>query len=256
LHAPELAQSEHGAKMEASNALFKGAILSEESVSHPDFDDLCGFTPAWIQPWILTLGRVRPLFTDTAQEALHDYDPIGAIAREIDPAQIRGRHVLDKVQYTWIKTMLECQILNWGGDRVDMANSMESRPPFLDHRLAAFAKTVPPSLRIHDGVEKWVLREAMKGILPEVLYKREKFAFMAPPANTDRKKGRAIREMVQTWMGREQVEQVGLFDADRVASFVEGYFEGSDPVVAKRNDIILNHLLGLHIIHQELVAPA
>ena len=41
--------------------------------------------------------------------------------------------LLDKAQYVWIKTMLEGQILTWGGDRVDMAHSMEARPAFLDH---------------------------------------------------------------------------------------------------------------------------
>ena len=55
-----------------------------------------------------------------------------------------GGHPLDKAQYTWSKCQLEGQILNWGGDRVDMANSMESRPAFLDHHLAAVAVQVPP----------------------------------------------------------------------------------------------------------------
>ena len=42
------------------------------------------------------------------------------------------------------------------------------------------------------------LREAMKGVLPEVLYKREKFAFMAPPSHTDTRKQAALRALA-TW---------------------------------------------------------
>ena len=64
--------------------------------------------------------------------------------------------------------MLEGQILTWGGDRVDMANSMEARPAFLGHHLAAAAVRVPPELRIKGKTEKYVLREAMAGLLPEV----------------------------------------------------------------------------------------
>ncbi len=121
---------------------------------------------------MLTLKEVQPLLTAEMREELADYDPVAAIAEQIDPKMLRGRHPLDKAQYTWIKTMLEGQILNWGGDRVDMANSMESRPAFFDHHLAELATTIPPELRIRNGVEKWVLREAMKGVLPKTLYER------------------------------------------------------------------------------------
>ena len=85
--------------------------------------------------------------------------------------------------------MLDGQILNWGGDRVDMANAVESRPVFLDHQLAAVAARVPPEYRIRDGKEKWVLREALRFAMPPFLYERRKFAFMAPPAH--RSSGRA-----------------------------------------------------------------
>jgi asparagine synthase (glutamine-hydrolysing) len=241
------------AKMRSRNAVFEGAILSEQSVEHPAWQDLCGFTPAWLQPWLLTLEDVRPLFSARARDALAGYDPARALAGAIDPAQLRGRHPLDRAQYTWSKTMLEGQILNWGGDRVDMANSMESRPPFLDHHLARVAMEVPPHVRIRDGVEKWVLREAVRGVLPEVLYRREKFAFMAPPAHTDAQKRRALGELIAARMGREQVEELGLFDAERVAGVLAAHAEERDPVRAKRSDIVVNHLLCVHLMHQDLV---
>ena len=82
--------------------------------------------------------------------------------------------------------MLEGQILTWGGDRVDMANSMEARPPFLDHELAEVATKLPPSMRIKGRTEKYVLREAMKGVLPETLSQtllrtRERALWPTPP---------------------------------------------------------------------------
>src|SRR5690606_1420531 len=112
------------AQMDASNAMFEGAILAEEQAVHPAWVELLGFTPAWIQPWMLTLEHARPLLAPTLREQLADYDPVAAIAAKIDRRQLEGRHLLDRVQYSWIKTMLEGQILTWGGDRVDMANSM------------------------------------------------------------------------------------------------------------------------------------
>lgn len=240
--------------MDKSNKLFKGAILAEEKASHPAFEDLCGFTPSWIQPWMATLELARPLLSDAAREELADYDPVHAIAEGIDPTQVSGRHPLDKAQYTWIKTMLEGQILNWGGDRVDMANSMESRPAFLDHHLAEAARLVPPSLRIHGNIEKWVLREAVKGVLPEVLYKREKFAFMAPPGHTEPGKRRALRALTDRWLSQKNVEEAGILDPERVQSFLADYGSDTDPVSLTRKDALLNHMIGLQILHDQFVA--
>ncbi len=239
--------------MEESNALFKGAILSEDQVSHEDFNKVCGFTPSWIQPWMQTLAIARPLLKDEILEEIKDYDPIAAIANSLDKDQIEGRHALDKTQYTWIKTMLECQILNWGGDRVDMANSMESRPAFLDHHVAEMAREIPPHYRIKGNTEKWVLREAMKNILPETLYKREKFAFMAPPGHTEKKKQNAIEHLIDTYMNEEKIKEVGLFDVQRLTSFLDDYRNDTDTVSLVRKDALLNHLIGLHIIYHQFL---
>ncbi|PRP95633.1 Asparagine synthetase 1 [Enhygromyxa salina] len=257
VHGP----AEHGAdegfaalrtKMQASNAVFEGAILAEQQAEHPAWNELIGFTPSWIQPWILTLARARPLLAPALREELADYDPIAAVAERIDRSQLEGRHLLDRVQYSWIKTMLEGQILTWGGDRVDMANSMESRPAFLDHHLAEYARQIPPSYRIHGGTEKWVLREAMRGILPKVLYEREKFAFMAPPSNTDPVKRAAVDALVERYASRDACEAAGILDPDRVAELLAR--NSDDRAEAVRDDILINHVLGLQILHEEFVA--
>jgi asparagine synthase (glutamine-hydrolysing) len=241
-------------KLEQSNALFRGAILSESQMSHRAFDEKCGFTPSWIQPWMQTLEIARPLLHDSLLEELNNYDPIQAIADTIDMKQVRGRHALDIAQYTWSKTMLEGQILNWGGDRVDMANSMESRPAFLDHHVAEAAVTIPPELRVRGFTEKWVLREAMKAVLPETLYKRQKFAFMAPPGHTDERKRVALQKLIDSHMDREHVEAAGIFDPDRIEQFIVDYKNDKDSVSLVRKDALMNHLLCLQLLHEHFVA--
>ena len=239
--------------LQRANRLFRGAILAEDEVSHPAFDDLCGFTPSWIQPWISTLALARPLLHEDVRAELRDYDPVAAIAERLDPGKLRGRHPLDKAQYTWSKTMLEGQILNWGGDRVDMANSMESRPAFLDHHVAETAVRVPPRLRIHGTTEKWVLREAVRGVLPDVLYKRQKFAFMAPPAHTDDAKRQGIERLIRSYLDRDAIHAAGLFDAAAVGRFLDEYRQDRDAVSLTRKDAILNHLLCLQILHRQFI---
>jgi len=255
-HEPEATRREYQRLLDESNRVFKGAILSEVPHQHPDWERLCGFTPSWIQPWMATLELARPLMDEDVRKELADYDPVGAIAARIDPARLQGRHPLDIAQYTWSKTQLEGQILNWGGDRVDMANSMESRPAFLDHHLAEAAFRVPPSLRIHGVTENWVLREAVRGVLPEALYRREKFAFMAPPAHTDPAKQKKVGELIDTFLNRAAVQNCGLLDAGRVESFLRDYRRDTDPTSLVRKDTLLNHLLCLQILHRHFILAA
>ncbi len=253
-HEPESVRAEYQAALERTNSLFKGAILAENQRSHPSWDALCGFTPSWIQPWMDTLDLARPLLADHLQEDLKDYDPIAEIASRIDGSMLDGRHPLDKAQYTWSKCQLEGQILNWGGDRVDMANSMESRPAFLDHHLAAIAVNVPPSLRIKGNIEKYVLREAVKGVLPDVLYRREKFAFMAPPAHTDASKRAKVNELIDAYLDRPTVEDAGICSPERVDQFLSEYRSDTDGTSLVRKDTLLNHLLTLHILHRQFIS--
>ena len=251
---PQKEREGYIARMDADNAVIRGALLAEDQVEHPAMNDLVGFTPAWIQPWMLTLARVRPLLAPRLRDELASYDPIAAIAETLDPAGLRGRHPLDKVQYTWIQTMLEGQILTWGGDRVDMANSMESRPPFLDNLLADVAFALPPSQRIRGLREKWALREAMRAILPRVLYEREKFAFMAPPATLRPDKWAAVQRLVDRFLSPDVVHGAGLFDPQAVTQFIDGLGKPGERSDAVRDDIVLNHLLGLSILHHQFVA--
>jgi asparagine synthase (glutamine-hydrolysing) len=255
-HESEEVRSEYQAALARTNSLFKGAILAENERHHPAWDSLCGFTPSWIQPWMDTLDLARPLLSDDLQHELRDYDPIEEIASRIDRKMLDGRHPLDKAQYTWSKCQLEGQILNWGGDRVDMANSMESRPAFLDHHLAAAAVQVPPRLRIKGNTEKYILREAVRGVLPDVLYRREKFAFMAPPAHTDASKRAKVEELIGEFLSNTSVGDAGICSPKRVDQFLAEYRSDTDATSLVRKDTLLNHLLTLHILHRQFVRKA
>ncbi|MCB1179885.1 MAG: asparagine synthase C-terminal domain-containing protein, partial [Leptospiraceae bacterium] len=233
----------------ANSSVVSGSIMAEKEMHHSSFESLMGFTPTWIQTWMLTLEIARPLLHKNLLKELDGYDPIAEITKTFNKDLLSERHPLDQVQYTWIKTMLEGQILNWGGDRVDMANSMESRPPFLDHHLAELAFQLPPELRIKGNTEKYILREAVKGILPEILYKREKFAFMAPPAHTDETKTKLLKDLMDTYLSKENVYNTSIFDVEKMEKFIEEYKNDKDPTSLVRKDALLNHILGIQILH-------
>lgn len=241
--------------LSASNRQFQGAMLAEETISDPALDATVGFTPSCLQPWLAAGTRVAPLLEPALRAELVGYEPGRAIAEALDADQLKERHALDKAQYVWIKTMLEGQILTWGGDRVDMANSMEARPAFLDHHLAEFARTIPPVMRIRGRTEKYVLREAMRGLLPDTLYRREKFAFMAPPAHTDENKQRAMQTLADRYLSQSGIQATGLLDAEGVrAIFALHDAPDTTPATRVQLDAIINHLIGVQILHSQFIA--
>ncbi len=254
-HMPAHERVEWEAMLAEQNKLFKGAMLAEDEVHNAALTARVGFTPSCLQPWLASATRVPGILSASISEQLGDYDPGQAIAGALDENYLKNRHPLDKAQYVWIKTMLEGQILTWGGDRVDMANSMEARPPFLDHHLAELAARLPPALRIKGRTEKYVLREAMKGLLPEVLYKREKFAFMAPPAHTDKHKWDAMQALADQYLNREAVESAGLLSYTGVQQLFALHDDDSITAATQNKlDAVINHMLGVQILHQQFVA--
>jgi asparagine synthase (glutamine-hydrolysing) len=78
-------------------------------------------------------------------------------------------------------------------DRMSMAWSIESRVPLLDYRLAELAARMPAWVKIHGGSLKYVLRQSMRGIVPdEVLDRRDKKGFPTPVS-------RWLRDELSSW---------------------------------------------------------
>ena len=76
------------------------------------------------------------------------------------PAEFGRWHPLDQAQYLETAHLLPGYILSSQGDRVAMANAVEGRFPFLDHRVVEFAARIPPQLKMRGLREKHILREA------------------------------------------------------------------------------------------------
>jgi len=101
-----------------------------------------------------------------------------AIARSRTRAAYdRSKPVINAVQEREI-AKLPLRILSYLGDRTEMAHSLEARVPFLDHELYDHAKWVPVDFKMRNKLEKAVLRDAAKKILPKEIRLRPKLGFM------------------------------------------------------------------------------
>jgi len=143
-----------------------------------------GYTPAFIEAKAALGNRVHGILcTDfIAQQA--KTDPYAAFINAMPVAtQLAGRHVVNQSSYLWTKTALANYILRTLGDGMEMAQSIEGRLPFLDHKLFDIARRLPIGMKIKAGVEKHILREAMRPYITQTVYKRQKHPFMAPPVS-------------------------------------------------------------------------
>lgn len=102
-------------------------------------------------------------------------DPRGA-----PPAYMYGRgDSLHRMLYADTCVWLADNLLE-RGDRMAMAASLETRPPFLDYRLVELAFSLPSNVKIRNGTTKWVLKEVARRYLPDYLVDRHKLGFKVP----------------------------------------------------------------------------
>ncbi len=89
------------------------------------------------------------------------------------------KHPLNKMLALDCKNLLPEKYLK-KADKAIMANSVEERLPIMDKNIVEFAFRIPPKLKIKNGNEKYILKMAVKDLVPEEIIKRKKGAFGVP----------------------------------------------------------------------------
>ena len=131
--------------------------------------------------------------------------------------------VLDRLLYADTKTYLHELLMKQ--DQMSMAASIESRVPFLDHKLVEFTARMPREMKLRGGSTKWILREAMKGILPAEIIDRPKMGFPVPVGSWFRGQ---FKHLVDEYVLGKRAMGRGIFDAGFVRSLVAAHDAGED----------------------------
>ena len=107
-------------------------------------------------------------------------------------------------------------------DRMSMAHSLEVRPPFLDHRIVEFAASLPQRLKISGTKQKHVLRELMRGKLPESVLTRKKAGFDIPTHDWFRG---TLRGLLMDTLTPDAIRATGIFDARAINGLIRDHME-------------------------------
>jgi asparagine synthase (glutamine-hydrolysing) len=141
------------------------------------------------------------------------------------PERLQRWHPLNQSLYVGYKTQLPGLLLNHRGDRTAMANSVETRYPFLDERFMQFCARIHPSWKLR-GIrgDKHLLRQAATRFLPRKLALRPKAMFRAPFAGT-LLTGNV--PYVDQLLSRESLERTPYFAPERVAGLLDRFRRGA-----------------------------
>ncbi|HEK1009046.1 TPA: asparagine synthase (glutamine-hydrolyzing) [Pseudomonas putida] len=108
-------------------------------------------------------------------------------------------------------------------DRAAMAVSLETRVPFLDHRIVEFASTLPMSLKIRNGNTKWILRELLYRYVPRELIERPKMGFGIPLHDWLRG---PLRDWAESLLDPQRLAKEGYFKPGAIRAVWEKHLRG------------------------------
>lgn len=159
-------------------------------------------------------------------EALHNID-IRRGAHDFIRSHFQNadsQDYLNRQLYVDIKTYL-CDDIMVKVDRMSMAASLEARAPFLDYRVVEYAATIPSALKLQGQHTKWILKEAMKGLLPPPIVKRGKEGFSIPIKNWLKEE---LRPMMLEVLSPARLKRDGFFNAEYVQRLIDEHLAGAE----------------------------
>ena len=158
---------------------------------------------------------------------------------------------LSRAQYIENKVFMSNYLLSSQGDRMAMANSIEGRYPFLDHRVIEFAATLPPHIRMNGLTEKYILKKAAKGKIPSRLINRAKQPYRAPISQAFL--GKTHHEYVHELLSENKIKEYGTFDAKKISRLVTKCQKQKGSLLSERENMALVGILSTQLVNSMFI---
>lgn len=189
-------------------------------------------------------SRIKNYFSDTIKETIKDYNPIAEVEEKLE-SKLSGYDYLTKAQWLEIHLFMSGYLLSSQGDRMGMANSIEGRYPFLDHRVIEFCMALHPDLKLHGLNEKYLLKKMMKDRLPGAILNRSKQAYRAPIRSLFASE--TLPEYLKTMLSEQRLTEFGVFNVEHVKTLLSKII--SNKGVSEMDNMAITAVLSIQILY-------
>ena len=193
-------------------------------------------------------SRINNYLSEVYKKEIGNYNPINELEKELEE-KLDGFDFLEKAQWIELNIFMSGYLLSSQGDRMAMANSVEGRYPFLDHRVIEFAMQLHPDLKLNGLNEKYVLKKMMKGRLPDSILNRSKQAYRAPIKST------FITDDLPAYLKRmlseDKIKSFGIFNSKYVKLLLTKMH--SKKQVSEIDNMALTGILSTQILYDLFV---
>ena len=237
------------ASLEKLNPVSRGLLLPHgESLPLENVRRVLGFVPSWIETFSGMAFTMRNLLAPGFVAQFGHRERYHALLSDLDiRGQLKDRDPVHVSLYLWSKTMLPNYILAMLGDRMEMGHSIEGRVPFLDHHVVEVIRSLPVSQKIHGMTEKYVLREAVRDVITDTVYRRQKHPFLSPPATLNPRE--KLSQMMNDTLRGSVLASIPFFDQKKVVALLDS-LQTMDESAHVAIDPTLMMLMSICVLHQ------
>lgn len=167
------------------------------------------------------------------------------------PDGFHGWPHLGQAQYLESTLFLSNYLLSSQGDRMAMANSLEGRFPFLDHRLVELAASMPSELKLNGLIEKNILKQIARRQVPAELIDRPKQPYRAPISRCFM--GSKAPGYVLDMLSETALNDAGYFDPPKVQRLIAKSRKQEGRLTSERENMALVAILSTQLLDRQFL---
>jgi asparagine synthase (glutamine-hydrolysing) len=191
--------------------------------------------------------RLKNFFSDDLKEQIGSYSAYDDL-KSLLPKDFDNWDYVYKAQYLEIITFMSGYLLSSQGDRMAMANSVELRVPYLDHRIIEYMATVPSRFKIRGLNEKYLLKKVFKDLLPTQIVNRPKNPYRAPIRNSFlNNKFMDIQSLVS----EKEINEAGILNSSKVNMFLKKAHKTES--LSELDNMALAGIISTQFLHNDFI---
>jgi asparagine synthase (glutamine-hydrolysing) len=193
-------------------------------------------------------NHIKKHFSEKIKTELGNYDPLDTLTGKL-PQGFNKWNSLAKSQWIETSVFMSGYLLSSQGDRMAMANSVEGRYPFLDHRVIEFCAGLPSKYKLRGLNEKFLLKKLVKDRIPDSIIKRPKQPYRAPITSVFLDEN--TPEYVKHMLSERYTKKTGIFNFDSFSAMLNRIEKTG--TASEMDNMVLAAVISTHLLHYQFI---